>query len=68
MPFSRSSHLKEWVFFLPQHHEVPGVKAEVQGELAALRCHGCDRAVLGGPPGHAVPHQEPAVQASARSL
>lgn len=66
MPSSRSSHLKECLF--PQHHEVPGVKAEVQGELAALRRHGCDRAVLGGPPGHAVPHQEPAVQASARSL
>ncbi|XP_036179209.1 potassium voltage-gated channel subfamily KQT member 2 isoform X7 [Myotis myotis] len=43
-------------------HEVPGVQAEVQGELAALRRDGRDRAVLGRPPGHAVPHQKPAVQ------
>lgn len=53
---------------LPQHHEVPGVQAEVQGEPAALRRHGRDRAVLSGPPGHAVSHQEPAMQASAHSL
>lgn len=57
-----------WLPSVRQHHEVPGVKAEVQGEPAALRRHGRDRAVLGGPPRHAVPHQEPAVQASAHSL
>lgn len=26
----------------PQHHELPGVKEEVQRELATLRCHGRD--------------------------
>lgn len=48
-----------------QCHAVPGVQAEVQGEPAAVRRDGRDRAVLGRPPGHAVPHQKPAVQARA---
>lgn len=48
-----------------QCHAVPGVQAEVQGEPAALRCDGCHRAVLCWTPGHAVAHQEPAVQARA---
>lgn len=48
-----------------QCHEVPRVQAEVQGEPAALRRDGRHRAVLGRPPGHAVPHQKPTVKARA---